>query len=151
MSKGILVALLAMGLAWLAFAAARYWQPQPSGYARPADVAGCQLERGACRQAVGQGHVGLQILPGDIPLMQTLSLRVTLDGIDATAVRVDIRGLNMDMGLNRTLLQSAGGGVWTGQTILPICTLRRMDWEAVVRLVNGEAVEVGYLFSTWRR
>ena len=138
-------------LAGGSFLLARHWQAGETEFRRLNPEAGCEIQAGRCRQPVPGGSVRLAIDPPEIPIMQTLDLRVEVEGLEPRAVAVEIHGLNMDMGLNRTLLQPAGAGVWSGQTILPICTLRRMGWEAVVRLENGEAVEVAYLFSTWRR
>jgi hypothetical protein len=147
----VLSALVLVALAGGAFLTARHWQGGETEYRRLNPGAGCELQQGSCLQPVEGGSVRLSISPPDIPLMQTLDMRVELDGLEPRAVAVEIHGLNMDMGLNRTLLQPSGSGAWGGQTILPICTLRRMDWEAVVRLDDGEAVEVAYLFSTWRQ
>ena len=139
-----------VALAVGAFLFARHWQAGETVYRRLNPAAGCELEQGSCLQPVEGGSVRLVIDPPEIPIMQTLDLRVEVEGLEPRAVAVEIHGLNMDMGLNRTLLQPDGEGAWSGQTILPICTLRRMDWEAVVRLDGSEAVEVAYLFSTWR-
>jgi hypothetical protein len=149
---GAVLSFLALvALAGGAFLFARHWQAGETEYRRLNPAAGCELQQGECLQPVAGGSVRLTIGPPDIPLMQTLDLEVSVEGLAPRAVAVEIHGLNMDMGLNRTLLEPVGEGTWRGQTILPICTLRRMDWEAVVRIDNDEAVEVAYLFSTWRR
>lgn len=150
MFRIVLVAVLSTGLAWLGFTAARHWQAQPVSYARPAGLAACRLEAGACRQALGDAAVALRILPGEIPLMETLSLEVELAAIDAAAVRIDIRGVNMDMGLNRTRLVRSEDGSWRGQTILPVCSQRRMEWEAAVLIDGDRPLSVPFLFSTTR-
>jgi hypothetical protein len=56
----------------------------------------------------------------------------------------------MDMGLNRTLLQGIQDGRWEGETILPICSQRRMQWEAAVRLDGDGRFEVPFVFDTRR-
>jgi hypothetical protein len=147
----VLSFLVLVALAGGAFLFARHWQAGETEYRRLNPEAGCELRQGDCLQPVPGGSVRLSVDPPDIPLMQTLDLRVRVEGFGPRAVAVEIRGLNMDMGLNRTLLEPVGEGDWRGQTILPICTLRRMDWEAVVRLDNAKPVEIAYLFSTWRR
>jgi hypothetical protein len=150
MIRFVLVAVAAVGLAWLAFTAARHWPAQSTPYPRPDGIAGCQLEAGACRQRVGDASVEMRVTPEAIPLMETLSVTVRLEAIDATGVRVDIRGLNMDMGLNRIRLSRLDGGQWRGETILPVCSQRRMEWEAAV-LIDGERpMSVPFLFSTTR-
>jgi hypothetical protein len=150
MVRVIVAAVASLALAWLAFEAVRFWDVRSAGYPRPEGVAGCRLEDGGCRQTIGDGVVDLQIRPRDIPLMETLSLRVTLEGVDATAVGVDIRGLNMDMGMNRTGLVRSDSGDWVGETILPVCSQRRMEWEAAVLIDGDRPMAVPYLFDTVR-
>lgn len=147
---GLLPVLLLAALVVASFLLARHWQGGQVDYRRLNAQAGCVLEDGRCRQPVAGGAVSFSIDPPQIPLMQTLTLSVVLDGIQASAVTVDLRGLNMDMGLNRTALVPAGDGSWRGETIIPICTLRRMEWEAAVRLDAAEPVEVAFRFSTLR-
>lgn len=82
--------------------------------------------------------------------MKTLELEVATKGLDVRAATVEIRGLNMDMGLNRTLLSREADGLWRGETILPICSQRRMKWEAAVQLDAGQGLEVPFAFHTTR-
>ena len=63
---------------------------------------------------------------------------------------VEIRGLNMEMGLNRTQLTPIGEGSWAGETILPVCSQRRMEWEAAVQLDLEQRYELPFLFHTTR-
>jgi hypothetical protein len=114
-----------------------------------AAAAGCALVDGHCLQQLDDASVGLRISPPEIPLMQTLNLTVDSQGLDADGVTVEIRGLNMDMGLNRVSLAGADGR-WTGQTILPICSQRRMEWEARVLIDGPRKLAVPFLFSTRR-
>jgi hypothetical protein len=99
---------------------------------------------------VAGGWVDFSIEPASVPLMKTLALAVTTQGLDVRGVTVEIRGLNMDMGFNRTPLSRAAGGRWTGETILPVCSQRRMEWEAAVQLDVGPRLEVPFAFRTER-
>lgn len=138
-------------LAAAAYFAARHWQADQASYTRVEPVNACDLRAGPCRQPVGSGSVSLGIQPADIPLMQPLRLTVVAEGLAERAVQVEIRGLNMEMGLNRTSLTRTPGGLWEGETILPICSQRRMSWEAAVRLdASGLAVEIPFFFQTTR-
>ncbi len=101
----------------------------------------CDLRRTACRLALDDGRVlSLDIEPKQIPLMQRLRLDVGVDGSTPEAITVEIVGLNMDMGLNRTRLALVSPGHWSGETILPICSRARMDWEAQVRVSDPGGV-----------
>ena len=148
--KGFLTVLAFLLLAAGGYLVARYWQAEAPAFERVAPAGDCDLRSGSCSQSVGEGRVSVSIEPREIPLMQTLQLRVRVDGLVAQAVEVDIRGLNMDMGLNRTSLQPAEGSGWQGETILPICSQRRMEWEAAVRLEGDRALEIPFIFFTNR-
>lgn len=146
----ILAVAVAVALGIAAFAAARYWQDREPQYDRVA-AAGCDLRTGACERPLPDGgSVVFAIDPATIPLMRTLALTVRLQGgLAARRVVVDVRGLNMDMGLNRTALVQ-DGDTWRGETILPLCSQRRMEWEAAVRIDAGRRWEVAFPFFTQR-
>ncbi len=147
-------ALTLLGLVLLAVAAylgARHWQAGQASYTRVEPVEACDLRTGPCRQPADGGSVTLGIQPAAIPLMRPLRLTVVVEGLAERAVQVEIRGLNMDMGLNRTSLTRMPGGLWEGETMLPICSQRLMSWEAAVRLdVSGQALEIPFFFYTNR-
>lgn len=118
----------------------------------------CELQQQACYLTLPTGgRVGLAVTPADLPLLTPLEWRVSLDQIKAKQVVLDIVGLNMDMGYNRTALVaeqvvveqaaqstqsqvfasndlvdevSDQSQVFRGQALLPICTLDTMQWEA---------------------
>jgi hypothetical protein len=146
----VVAVLLAVVLGVGAFWAARYWQAGKPAYQRLSGPADCRLEAGPCEAVLASGEVRASIDPLGIPLMTTLTLAVDLDAIDAENVIVDIRGLNMDMGLNRTRLARDAAGTWRGETILPVCSQRRMEWEAAVQIDGAARIEVPFRFHTVR-
>lgn len=148
--NGIVIAALLIALAAGSFFVARTWQAPSVSYERLPAAEGCDLRGGPCSLIRGQGRMTFSVLPSEIPLMETLSLLVEISGFDVDGVKVDIRGLNMDMGLNRTVLEQTKKGTWEGETILPLCSQRRMEWEAVVQLDSAERVEVPFPFVTDR-
>ena len=153
MNGGVRGALTLLGFALIAMAAffgARQWQSAQQTFTRTGAAADCDLLAGPSRQAVAGGSVTFSIEPGSIPLMKTLGLEVATEGLDVRAATVEIRGLNMDMGLNRTPLSREADGSWKGETILPICSQRRMKWEAAVQLDAGQRLEVPFAFHTTR-
>jgi hypothetical protein len=144
--------LLSVVLAAAAFLVARSWQARDApSFQRLAAPESCDLRVGPCARRIGDGEVSFEIIPADIPLMRTLTLRVRTNQLEVAGTVVEIRGLNMDMGLNRTVLQRDQAGVWVGETILPLCSQRRMEWEAAVQLSLPTPVEVPFRFATRRR
>ncbi len=148
--RGVAGLLVFVAMAGFAYLGARYWQAGTTGYRRLPAAADCELSSGSCRTRLGDGWVEFSIEPRTLPLMQPLRLAVRTQGIAAAAVAVDIRGLNMQMGLNRTALRQDREGVWSGETILPICSQRRMEWEAAVQIDADQGVEIPFLFATTR-
>ena len=142
--------LLIVTLAVSAYLATRYWQDTRGGYRRVASSEDCDLRLGSCTQSLGNGRVVFAITPSQIPLMQPLQLSVEVTGLAVDAVAVEIRGLNMDMGLNRTVLAGDAAGRWRGTAILPVCSQRRMQWEAAVRLDGTDRIELAFPFYTAR-
>ena len=150
-ARGALTLLGFALIAAAAFQGARIWQSARATPVRVEPTAGCDLRAGPCRQALAGGSVTFSISPGEIPLMKPLKLAVITEGLAPEGVVVEIRGLNMEMGLNRTQLTPIGGGSWwAGETILPVCSQRQMEWEAAVQLDLDRRYEVPFLFRTTR-
>lgn len=147
---GMLVLLGAVVLAVAGFLGARCWQGMQDHFERVAAPSGCDLRAGPCALQLDGGSVTLAITPSQIPLMQPLRLSVVITGLPAREIGVEIRGLNMDMGLNRTQLTPVADGRWEGETILPLCSQRRMEWEAAVLLRADRRLEVPFRFHTER-
>ncbi len=101
----------------------------------------CDLRKGACTSLLPNGEkVSLSISPANIPLLLPLSFHVKTEGIDASHVQVDIVGIGMDMGFNRTKLLGDDKIHYDGKVILPICSRSRMDWEARILLETDKGV-----------
>lgn len=150
MTRVVMAVLVFALIAGGAFFGAREWQSASEGHVRVEPPADCDLHTAPCRQAVAGGWVTFSISPREIPLMQTLGLLVSTEGVAVDEVVVEIRGLNMTMGLNRTGLAQAGEGLWSGETILPVCSQRTMKWEAAVQLRGKARHEVPFPFFTTR-
>ncbi|MDJ0740286.1 MAG: hypothetical protein QNJ91_11245 [Gammaproteobacteria bacterium] len=137
-------------LAGGAFVGARYWQAPPAEYRRLMADPACDLRAGPCSVTADGTVISLAVTPRAIPLMRTLQLQVTVAGMPVDGVVVEVRGRNMDMGLNRTRLAATAAGTWRGETILPVCSQRRMEWEAAVRVAGAEWLEAPFRFHTER-
>lgn len=113
----------------------------------------CDLRLGACTSTLPSGEkISLSINPNNIPLQRPLSFHVKTEGINASDVEVDIIGIGMDMGFNRTKLLSDDKTNYHGNVILPICSNSRMDWEARILVKTKKGIiMVPYSFFTKKR
>ena len=93
----------------------------------------CDLRAGPCTSSLpGGGHISLSITPETIPVLKPLTLEVILDGLDVSSVEVDFKGVDMNMGFNRSKLDPQGAGIYTGTGTIPVCIRDAMEWEARV-------------------
>ena len=86
--------------------------------------------------------------PVRFPLMQPLRLSVVTDGLTVDEISVEIRGLNMDMGLNRTRLTPVAQAA-TGKA-KPSCRCAvKGEWvgsrgAAARKAASGSAISLPY-------
>lgn len=110
----------------------------------------CDLKTTLCTSVLPKGEkVSFAITPKDIPLLHPLTLEVITEGIKVSKVEVDIAGLTMDMGYNRTTLNTTTKNNFKGSTTIPICIRNKMDWQASVLLqTNQGLISVPFHFQT---
>lgn len=102
---------------------------------------GCDLQQGPCGSTFPDGGVvTLEIAPRPIKGLKQLRLSVMVDGFSPSSMEVDFRGLGMHMGYNRPKLQREAAGHFSGNAILSVCTLDRMQWEVTVLADTEEGV-----------
>lgn len=82
------------------------------------------------------GQLSLSIEPRPVRALEKLALTVKVAGLHARQIEIDFDGANMSMGYNRPVLEGSNG-VFSGQTILPVCVTGTMTWKATV-LVTTE-------------
>lgn len=112
--------------------------------------AGCDLQRRACSVALPDGgKVELSLTPRPIPMIKPLQVTVGVEGAEATRVEIDFAGVDMNMGLNRPLLQKGEGGLYRGETTLPVCVTGAMDWQVTVLLETArQRVAIPFRFAS---
>ena len=112
--------------------------------------AGCDLQRQACQAVLpGGGRVELGITPRPIPMVKPLQVEVRVEGVTASRVEVDFTGIDMNMGLNRPLLQAMADGRYRGEATLPVCITGAMDWQATVLLeTDQERIAIPFRFAS---
>ncbi len=101
----------------------------------------CDLRAGPCTSSLpGGGHISFSITPETIPVLKPLTLEVTLDGLEVSSVEVDFKGVDMNMGFNRSKLDPRGEGIYTGTGTIPVCIRDAMEWEARVLARTGKGL-----------
>ena len=101
----------------------------------------CELRDAPCRAELPSGgSIEFEITPRSIPLMEPLSLTVSVRDIDITAAEIDFVGIGMNMGYNRPQLKQVSSNRFEGSTILPVCVLQRMQWEARLLLETDKGI-----------
>ena len=112
----------------------------------------CTPEAGPCTYPLeDQGELVLLLEPRDkIQPMEPLTARLESGNEDMRAMAITLSGLNMDMGHNRFSFRQSGAG-FEAAVIIPVCTLARMEWEALVELeIDGRRLAVPFRFAVER-
>lgn len=115
--------------------------------------AGCDLHISACSAFFLDGKKAtLSLTPKTIPLLKPINAELTLEGLDAKSVQLNIVGLNMNMGINHNTLTHINKQLLTGKIILPICSTEKMQWEAqaIIHTTNNKTFVAPFNFSTSR-
>jgi hypothetical protein len=95
----------------------------------------CEPSLAACLAELPDGsQARMQILPMDAILpMKPLQAEVTTSG-KWQATTLEATGVNMNMGFNRFNFQRSGQHADQADFILPICTLKRMQWQFLLTI-----------------
>ena len=110
---------------------------------------GCDAALTTCVVNDGELTVSLRMGPGVKPL-QPFPLTLVISGgeIEEQSVVVDFQMQGMDMGINRYRLQPKLDS-WGGTVTLPVCSVSRMDWLAIVEFTSGgETFQAVFPFHT---
>lgn len=111
----------------------------------------CDLHTQSCSSTVGNAQATLNISPHPIPIARPLNIGVQLENFPKiTKVELDISGVNMYMGFNRTTLEPTTPNIYEGTSMLAFCTTQDMFWQAtiMVHLQNGEQIQIPYSLKT---
>jgi len=110
----------------------------------------CDLRTAACSSLlIDGGEVRFEITPKTLPVLQPLSLTVSTKDIETTTVTVNFVGINMDMGINKTVLSKSSRNTFIGITQIPACMHAKMYWAANVVLQTPRGkINVPFHFYT---
>jgi hypothetical protein len=141
-SDGIALLLVA-----LISGAAYYLAPQRRADLIVAPETGCDLQFKTCTARLPDGgHLALSILPRPIPVISPLLIEVRLVGLDAADMHIELTGVDMAMGQNRTQLTVAAPGIYRGTAMLPVCVSGKMKWQATV-IFDAHATRIAVPFN----
>ena len=113
----------------------------------------CTPQSGDCVYALaGQGELRLSLEPrSGIRPMEPLTARLEYSAEGMRATAMTLTGLNMEMGHNRFPFRASGSG-FEASVIIPVCTLERMEWEALVDVeIQGRRLSVPFRFAVERK
>jgi len=112
----------------------------------------CSLSKETCSARLPDGGtLKFSLGPRPVPLLQTLTLEIRISDSDAHPVEVGFTGVDVPMAFSRAYPAPAPGGIYTAQTMLPLCASDRMVWQASVLLEKGDdRLLVPFRFETER-
>ncbi|MGC3873892.1 hypothetical protein ACPF7Z_11550 [Halomonas sp. GXIMD04776] len=106
----------------------------------------CDLHRDACHAQLGE-HGDLRLaLEREIAPLEPVIIDVWLQNIEAERVVVMFDGRDMDMGINRFVLDDVGDGHFRGLGQFGVCSLEVMPWRIKV-LVESAQGRLGSWFD----
>lgn len=132
------LAALVLALAAGSYALARYFSTRG---AINLPLSTCDLNQQTCRVDLPDGgSIEVSIEPRPVPTLAPMNVRVQVNGRSLHNVKVNIAGADMEMGRNQAQLQELGNGLFAGPVTLPVCTTRRMLWQATLFLDSEQGV-----------
>jgi hypothetical protein len=119
-------------------------------------VDNCSLHESTCTQHNGDQSIKLTVTPQPVTVAKPLNIKVQTKNLDIVSMQLDIDGINMYMGYNRTNLEVVGKQLtnhWQGSTMLAFCTNNRMTWKVTVAatLKNGKVIEAPFKLTTYNK
>lgn len=100
-------------------------------------VVDCDAALTSCHTMIDGGEVSLSLGP-EVVVLKPFAITMQIRGMEISApVTIDFQMEGMEMGLNRYRLLLKQGA-WQGTATLPVCSVSRMDWVAVLEFRRAE-------------
>lgn len=147
--RSLFYSAYAVILAMIAAAAVGYlWLPR-ADVPLPL-VADCRLDRQICSAALPDGgRLEVSLEPRPVSTITPIRVSVSIAGLPAGRVEVEFQGVDMNMGLHRLPLVSAGSGRFSGETTLPVCVTGQMVWQATILIeADRKNISVPFRFES---
>ena len=100
----------------------------------------CRLNNGACSSLSNFfGRISVEVTPKNFPAFKPLSVKVTVENPLVSGIEVSLQGKDMFMGPNTTFLTNNGQGLWSGSSVIPVCSVDiNMIWLVNITLLGDE-------------
>lgn len=136
----VLILVTGLALAALGWYAFSHWLRGDTDTTWYPPEPGCDLHSAPCTASLGKhGQMTFAVdADGRIEALEILPLDVSVEGVEATAVKVDFVGRDMDMGLHRFALDATGKGRFHGHGQVSVCTQAVMPWRARIIVETPE-------------
>jgi hypothetical protein len=90
----------------------------------------CDLHKEACTGTLEDGTpITFSITPKPIPVMEKLQFKVKADAIERDTLKIEMYGINMNMGRYSYTLKRDAEGAYVGEGMIPSC-IANMQWRA---------------------
>lgn len=128
-------------------------QQEPAGEFELLAPLWCEPRSGPCVYPMaGKGEIHFALEPRDsIQPMEPLTATLSYSGGEMMANALILTGINMEMGHNQFNFRKTADG-YTAMLIIPVCTLARMEWQALVQLtIEGGQLAIPFRFAVERQ
>lgn len=115
--------------------------------------ASCDPGVGPCRVELGDGHaITLTLSPRPVPQLTPFDTAVqfTTRTGDVQQPKITFAGPSMGIGAVTASLHAVGE-TYAARTLLPLCTAKKMEWEATVEAeLDGSLQRATFIFTTYK-
>jgi len=114
----------------------------------------CKLNEAACERPIAEaGSMLFSIGPKPVLGASPLTFELTTNNIDVDRAAIDLKGVSMNMGSYRLLLEADGEGGFRTEGNLPVCVRNQMLWQADVWLQSPKLglIKVPFQFTAYKR
>ncbi len=142
--QAAIVAVIVFGyLAWDADALYA-WMSGDVEFVAP--VSECDLHQETCEASLIDGTLlSLSITPRPIPVMEKLLFTVKADHLKHDTLKLEMYGLNMNMGRYTYMLKRDENGTYTGEGMIPSC-VEKMQWRTNI-IAESPTKRIGTYFT----
>lgn len=109
----------------------------------------CDLNVSDCSIKTKDGEtIAVSIEKRPLKTQETLKINVTLiTDSKRVPLELDFTGVNLNMGLIRPKLKPDGNGIYSGTFEIPICEIKKMNWNVRLLIKEADQSQSAYIFN----